>query len=335
MWCRKQPNGRYKYTESYKDPITGKRKEVSVTLRGDSKLYQGQAQGLLYEKIKQKTDPLNFYKAMPFEVVANEWLKDSNIGITSGTHLNHEQQVKRILKFLPEGILLRAIDVNQLKEFNQRLISNRYARGTIVSTIRQFQRIMSFAWDKKYIAYSREIDHYKLIHMSVTEEEVQKIRSKFLEHEELRECLQQLYAINKRIALLCEFLVRTGLRIGEALALREKDYFKSTADDGTIKARINVNGTINYQTKERTPTKTIAGVRDVALDNEAVNILDSIIKENKLYKKASIDEEFNATGYIFITLNESRTRNGKKGGKPYDSKYVNDMLKPLKVNGKK
>lgn len=335
MWSRKQKNGKYKFTQDYKDPITGNWKEVSITLAGNTRMYQEQARGILAEKIKQKTSPQEFYKNITFETVANEWLEAYRVTVTEATHTNHVTAVKRIIKFLPEGILLSAIDVNQLRNLNRRLIEfKKYARWTIRRTIAQVKRIIEYAVEKGYLPYSNAIEKYKPLNSPITEKEVQAANSKYLEHEELEECLQQLRAIDTRLALMAEFQTRTGLRIGEVLALREQDYIKSENEEGKIIARIIVTGTMEYHTKERKAPKTRASIRDVSIGKRTIEILDTLIEENHYKKKVSSNKDFNNEGYIFITLNESMTNRGRRGGNPYDAKYVNKKLKLLKVSNK-
>lgn len=336
MWSRQQTNGKYKFTESYKDPITGRFKEVSVTVGGNTKMYQAQARAILTKKIQQKTSPQEFYKNITFEAVANEWLEEYKVTVTAATHTNHDIAVKRIIKFLPEGILLSAIDVNQLRNLNRRLIeSKKYRRRTISRTIAQVKRIISYATEKGYIPYSRALEKYKPLNSPITEKEVQAANSKYLEYEEVEECLQQLRAIDTRLALIAEFQVRTGVRIGELLALREQDYIKTENEEGEIFGRINVNGSMEYQTKERKPPKTEKSIRDVTIGKRTIEILDTLIEENQYKKKVSSNKDFNNEGYIFITLNESMTNRGRRGGKPYDAKYINKKLSLLKVSNKK
>lgn len=69
--------------------------------------------------------------------------------------------------------------------------------------------------------------------------------------------------INKELRLLIEFLVLTGLRIGEALAL-------STSDVDEYTLRVNKN--ISHENVLSTP-KTKAGEREIILNNRAKQII--------------------------------------------------------------
>lgn len=51
MWVEALENGKYKYFERYRDPLTEKLKKVSITLDKNTSRAQKEAQRLLQEKI--------------------------------------------------------------------------------------------------------------------------------------------------------------------------------------------------------------------------------------------------------------------------------------------
>ena len=53
MYSQKQPNGKYRFYESYEDYMTGKTKYVSCTLDSNSKKNQKEAFVILQSKIDQ------------------------------------------------------------------------------------------------------------------------------------------------------------------------------------------------------------------------------------------------------------------------------------------
>uniref|UniRef100_UPI003079633D tyrosine-type recombinase/integrase n=1 Tax=Megasphaera sp. TaxID=2023260 RepID=UPI003079633D len=54
-------------------------------------------------------------------------------------------------------------------------------------------------------------------------DELKRVNNKFLNRQELKDCLEQLRVLNPRVALAMEFISLTGLRCGEMLALRWQD----------------------------------------------------------------------------------------------------------------
>ena len=57
MWVEPLENGKFKFCERYKDPLTGKTKKVSVTLLKDNKMTRKEAAAILNEKISTASIP--------------------------------------------------------------------------------------------------------------------------------------------------------------------------------------------------------------------------------------------------------------------------------------
>ena len=51
MWSEQQPNGKVKFVERYRNPLTGKENKVSVTMEKDTRSTRKQAEGILQERI--------------------------------------------------------------------------------------------------------------------------------------------------------------------------------------------------------------------------------------------------------------------------------------------
>ncbi|XCY69914.1 hypothetical protein ABG808_07315 [Streptococcus iniae] len=56
MWIEELENGKFKYIERYRNPLTGKSNKVSVTLDKNSKQAENKARNLLQNKISKKMD---------------------------------------------------------------------------------------------------------------------------------------------------------------------------------------------------------------------------------------------------------------------------------------
>ncbi|MDN6606606.1 MAG: site-specific integrase, partial [Tetragenococcus halophilus] len=98
----------------------------------------------------------------------------------------------------------------------------------------------------------------------------------------------------KRNADLTEFMLLTGVRFGEAVSLKEKDF------DGNS---ITVNSTLDYvshKTSEghQTTTKTKNSQRVVELSDRAIEIMNEIIYENSL---RALTEKYSDRKFIFTT----------------------------------
>ena len=140
-----------------------------------------------------------------------------------------------------------------------------------------------------------------------------KAREKFLTKDELKTFLTALAKKNQRVALLFEFQALTGLRIGELRALRVKDY-NSKNEYIDVNATLSDNGL-------RLPPKNEYSARRVHLNKRARHILSTFIQLNHS-RKQIMQHYKNDDNYIFVT----------DGGLPYDSHYLNKILKSVPFN---
>jgi len=72
MWVVPLENGKFKFTERYKDDLTGKTKYVSVTLTSKSKQAEKKAISILNNKIEEKENKTTT-KELRFQDVLDEW----------------------------------------------------------------------------------------------------------------------------------------------------------------------------------------------------------------------------------------------------------------------
>ena len=107
-----------------------------------------------------------------------------------------------------------------------------------------------------------------------TMEEVHRKQNKFLTQEEMKILLNHIskYSVHKRKGLLFEFLFLTGLRIGEALALR----WQNVDVENKL---LNVHHTLNchgYVPNDRQllSPKTIYSYRTISINDRCIEILE-------------------------------------------------------------
>ena len=178
---------------------------------------------------------------------------------------------------------------------------------------------MRYAKRKRLIGDISDFEEITLKKKPQTHTDVQKKTNKFLDAEGLRAVLDELKTINPRIALAMEFISRTGLRIGELLALRTCDYDRD-------KKELSINGTISHHmTKDgdyRGTPKNIYSVRTVSLDSRSVEILRLIMTENR--RRAWAYTGYEDKGYIFTTMR----------GNPYNLQYIGKQLRKIHIKNK-
>jgi len=99
-----------------------------------------------------------------------------------------------------------------------------------------------------------------------------------------------------RYGLLFELLVNTGLRRGEALALKWRSHVKE--DDGWLEIR----GTLTREDGElvTTSTKTAKSRREVPITDRTADILQQL-RARQVAERNRAGSQWNETGYVFTT----------------------------------
>jgi integrase len=270
-----EKGNKYKYCERYRDPLTNKRKIVSVTLPKKTKQAQHQAQTVLQAKIAKIMSQVKHVDTIPgvtLQRLVDDYLANYRLRIRPATYANAEMMSRSLIKSLDGDALIEKITPLILTRtiegmiYGPRHISNSYA----VKFKIYLRQLFSFAVKESYL------DHNPADNLEVAyrpSEGGRSTRNKFLETDELNRLLKYAYDRNHTYAVLCEWLYQTGMRCGEALALSMADVEETP--DGWV---AHVNGTLEYTGLKvdawykTNQTKTPAGMRDVALSKRAVEL---------------------------------------------------------------
>lgn len=312
MYVRKRKD-RFVFSERYKDPLTGRFKEVSVALGKNTTHSRKEAQRLLEGRISKKVQ--EFQNGGPvqeirLEQLCQEFMEQYRKRVKLSTFINKRTIINRFIGFVGKDALVNKITPKLLTKFFDNLlygkkpISNGYAAKYKFS----INQLFEFAKDNNYVK-SNPVSEVKMNYP--TSMKKQTTRDKFLEKDELERLLQYAYNQNARYGRLCEWLYLTGMRAGEAIALSPNDV-KYNKSEHTWFAK--VTGTLEYertaidkQQKSDTP-KTQAGVRNVSLSTRAVQI----------YKEAVANS--NSHQFIFTT----------SAGTPIQISALNTFLRTAK-----
>ena len=302
----------YKYGESYKDPLTGKYRKVYLTSSKNTKAVQKEMQRLLTDKIEAI-----LLNSVDQKTLTVKTLVDEFVAIDKGlrkitTQQNIEYHANTLLKWIEGDILV----VNLKAIYIQRML-NKYLLEKSFNYVKRVYSVLkqSLRYAKRmgYINDISYLDDVILKRPPRTTEEIAKSREKFLTKDELKTFLTTLAKKNQRVALLFEFQALTGLRIGELRALRVKDY-------NSKNEYIDVNATLSNKGL-RLPPKNEYSARRVQLNKRARHILSTFIQLNHS-RKQIMQHYKNDDNYIFVT----------DGGVPYDSHYLNKILKSVPFN---
>lgn len=256
MWKEKLKSGNIRYSERYTDPLTGKARRVSVTIKPTGKVRTDDrtAREALDRKIKEKETPFTTPETITFEELARRrvtWQEQHHKPQTAHSSQTYMTILTRaigadtLVSKLTASVSAQMLSCDSPTMYNERL--------------KHFKSLMRWGYRQdlvKDIAFLDKMQPAK--EPSIRE----KNATKFLEHDEIEKLLKGMDVEKRR--LLTEFLILSGLRIGEAIALDDADV--------DIKAReIHVTKTHDRITNRCSSTKTETSCRVVYMQDELLS----------------------------------------------------------------
>ena len=303
MWAETTKDGKVKFREQYKDPLTGKYKKVSVTYDKNTNQTRRRAQIALEQKIQSKLRNIqdgNIKKNVTLGEVIREWEPVYKKQVLSGTYYSWSTYKKIIKDKIGFDVLINKITSKYLINlYEDMLYKEDYKRGTIIQLKAKINHIMKYAYQHDYISTlptaNLEINWPR-------ERKKSEIEEKFLENDELRKVidyLEHLQSPNHHLyASLCEWMVLTGMRFGEATTIQVKNVYKANN-----KYFVEICGTLVYKGLKskkqfKSPlTKTNDSQRTILLPKKAV----AIYKEFSKGKRDS-DFMFALSNHNFVSI---------------------------------
>lgn len=292
MFNKKLASGKYRYFEKYFDENQGKWRQVTVTMNSKSRASQSEAKNRLNKKIEKSLSKSEKKNVLSVQEIYTEWRQLRNEEIKASTRNVEENAFKKFI---------RKFGNNNISEITsqeiQHFLLNSGLSGATRSLRKSYYKLFfEFAVGMGYIETS-PISQVILPRSRATLEEIQRKQNKFLTTEEMKIVLNYIskYDIHNRKRLLFEFLFLTGLRIGEALALRWQnvDVENKLLD---IHHTLNCHGYVPNDRQLLSP-KTIYSYRTISINDRCVEIL-------KYFHKTMSDDEFlflSNRGKIFNT----------------------------------
>lgn len=294
MWIEDLPNGKYKYFERYRDPLTEKWRRVSVTLDKKTPRAQKVAQVELSDKIGNAlashttSDVLFSTLVIDWWIFYKQSIKQSSISALTSS-------INYIKGMFPSETLIRNITTKSIQD---KLISDKESSRNKIGRIKSMLNLMfDYAVDIQYID-DNPARRVRLPKQVKTVNDLEKIKNKYLTKTELSKLLFELYRRPNtyRLGLLAEFMSLNGCRMGEAIALEVKNYNRTNR---TIDIHGTLDKTVGYAKGIKTTPKTNSSWRTVHLSDREVEILDELIKTNKLNKSLTL--QYIDMDYIFVS----------------------------------
>jgi integrase len=295
MWIEALNNGKFKYFERYRDPLTEKLKKVSVTLDKKTPRAQKTAQAELSNKINkilsQKTG-----NNITFSELYKEYYKNWSPTVKASSLRGTTAQDRRILEKIGEDVKAKNVSRRVIQELVNEMMDEGYAYSYYNGFKKRFHSILEFGVRMGYLE-TNEASFVKAPKKVKTFEEVQEKRESYLEISDIKRIISALRLTSRveHIANFVEFMAYTGARYGEAAAL--------TVNEVDLeKGIITINGTYDRALKIKTTPKTDFSYRTVTIPDNVKSIIREQLELLELHRSLKGDD-FNKDNYIFFTVN--------------------------------
>ena len=258
MWIATKPNGTKMMQERITDPMTGKVHVISVKLEKDTAAGRRAARQKLESRMlvkrsssKHLSDLVKTYmQAQETQIKASTWKRNMCVLNNVVEVLGDPYTDKMTAGFIKQRLLNSGKSVAAMNEYLKRL------KACLI-------------WGIQNDMYFDALLPQKLV-LFKDKPKRQRIADKYLEAEEIKKLLNAMELPRYRLAT--EFLLLSGLRIGEFIALDRTDVGES----------ISVTKTYSITTDAITEPKTYTSNREVYVQPELAKVIKQInIEMNK------------------------------------------------------
>lgn len=258
MFRRTLPSGKIQYGEWYTDPLTDQRKRITITLNstGSKKRDDGLAADALKARIREVYESAGRSDTLTLKALEDRYIEHQKSHYKAQSAESNRMHLNTIVKLLGPDTLADRLSAP--------FISSRLDADptTYNERIRRFKAWIRWAYRMDLVDDIRYIDK-----LPPKKDDSVRIKDahKYLEHDEIAALLRGMKV--ERWRLLTEFLILSGLRVGEAIALNDCD-----VADGLI----HINKTYSVTIRQLSSTKTATSTRDVDIQPELADCIRRI-----------------------------------------------------------
>lgn len=239
--------------ESVVDPRTGKKKIVSVKVSGTGKKAEQEA----FKQLEKKIDQMGDTRTLLSKLI-EDYEKDMERSTKPSTQRKVNIELGMFLSIYGD-CYIETINSGLIR---QKLQASGKTNRTLNGYLKHFKAMWRWAYQNDYIKNTEVAD--KLKPFADTPEK-ERIQDKYLEPEEITKLLDAMN--NRRYKLLSRFLLLSGMRVGEAIALNHDDVA------GTV---IRINKTYDPNNNIVTTPKTFDSKREIYIQDELKECIDDI-----------------------------------------------------------
>ncbi len=257
MYYFTDSKGNLKLQHQYVDEVTGKRKYITVTVNGKSNKAKHEA----VEKMNQKIDHLAC-KQYRLSGLVSAFLDEQKATMKLSTYRKSKYSL---------GVFLRVvgdIDLDKLTSgyIRTQIMKNKIKPHTANEYLVKWKACLRWGYKNDFLTDLEVVN--KLENFKEETSRKERIKDKYLETKEVKLLLDSMDDI-PRNKLFTQFLLLTGMRIGEVIALDRADIEKKY---------IHVTKTYDVNNDIITAPKTFDSIRDVYIQKELRDLIADIIR---------------------------------------------------------
>lgn len=278
MWITKLSSGKYKATERYTDPLTDRQRTVSVTMDRNTAQSRKIASEALQERISEAlSDPET---TITLRKLSDLYLMHQKMTVKPSTISRNTYAVDGLCRILGPDTIVDRMTAGYIRK---KLLETGEAPGTLNERLKRLKALLRWGYQNDMIEHDLT-GKLSVFHDTPHKD---KIANKFLSSQEYSSVLKAMD--RKDYRLLTQFLVLSGLRYGEAVALDR--------DDVDLKNRqIHVTKTYDSNNKVLTTAKTYSSIRDVYIQDELLPVCRQI---NNLMNERQMLHGFRSSAFVF------------------------------------
>lgn len=265
MWVEQTKQGKYKYIERYKCPLTGKYKRASVVLDKNTRQAQKQAQEALTLKIQHIYEYTEEPVSLTLSDLIEKYRKEQKKTVKQSTYKRNYHACETLKRILGADTLLSGLNAGYIRSA---FLATGKDHSTLNEHLVRLKALIRWGYRNDYIPDITFLD--KLERFS-DKPHREKIEDKFLEADQVSELLEAME--EKHWKILTKFLVLSGLRFGEAAALNRSDLDFS-------QRVIHVRENYDSNNKVVTTPKTRTSIRDVYMQDELYRLCRQLVAES-------------------------------------------------------
>lgn len=270
MYYRQTKQGRWRYAESYPDPLTGKKREVSVVLDKNTNAAKKEAAAILAAKIQAKTPTAP--SSMTIRELVDQFIDYQYRMRKESTAQQDKNMLSVVVRLIGESARVSRITTASILAALDASGKDNVWKNQKIKHIKTLWR---WAYKQGYVSDLSVIDRIERYPEPSNRE---KLTGKYLESDELREVIASMDA-HTDYQLLTRFLALSGARIGEVIALTTEDI---NLEDKTIE----ISKTYALNTGKVQSTKTDMSARTLHLRPELEEVVRLAMRRQKQIRLA-------------------------------------------------